>query len=55
MTETARPLTILGDLVHNPTVLNALEEKGIAVARDVAQAQAIGARRIVLADPAAAA
>ena len=33
----AGPLTILGDLVHNPTVLNALEAKGIAVAHDVAQ------------------
>src|SRR4029450_7348552 len=32
----AGPLTILGDLVHNPTVLRALEAKGIAVARDVA-------------------
>lgn len=32
----AAPLTILGDLVHNPTVLNALDAKGIAVARDVA-------------------
>ena len=32
----AGPLTILGDLVHNPTVLSALEAKGIAVARDVA-------------------
>jgi 4-hydroxy-3-methylbut-2-enyl diphosphate reductase len=31
----AAPLTILGDLVHNPTVLNALEAKGIAIARDV--------------------
>jgi 4-hydroxy-3-methylbut-2-enyl diphosphate reductase len=30
------PLTILGDLVHNPTVLNALEAKGIAIAHDVA-------------------
>jgi 4-hydroxy-3-methylbut-2-enyl diphosphate reductase len=30
------PLTILGDLVHNPTVLHALEAKGIAVADDVA-------------------
>lgn len=30
------PLTILGDLVHNPAVLNALEAKGIAVARDIA-------------------
>ena len=29
------PLTILGDLVHNPTVLSALEAKGIAVAHDV--------------------
>jgi 4-hydroxy-3-methylbut-2-enyl diphosphate reductase len=33
----AGPLTILGDLVHNPTVLSALEEKGIAVAQDVGQ------------------
>jgi 4-hydroxy-3-methylbut-2-enyl diphosphate reductase len=33
----AGPLTILGDLVHNPTVLGALEAKGIAVAQDVAQ------------------
>ena len=31
----AGPLTILGDLVHNPTVLNALDAKGIAVAQDV--------------------
>ena len=31
----AGPLTILGDLVHNPTVLSALETKGIAVAQDV--------------------
>lgn len=31
------PLTILGDLVHNPTVLGALEAKGIAVAQDVTQ------------------
>jgi 4-hydroxy-3-methylbut-2-enyl diphosphate reductase len=30
------PLTILGDLVHNPTVLSALEAKGIAVEQDVA-------------------
>ena len=30
------PLTILGDLVHNPTVLHTLETKGIAVARDLA-------------------
>ena len=29
------PLTILGDLVHNPTVLSALKEKGITVAPDV--------------------
>ena len=35
----AGPLTILGDLVHNPTVLGALEAKGIAVAQDVAQVQ----------------
>jgi 4-hydroxy-3-methylbut-2-enyl diphosphate reductase len=32
----AGPLTILGDLVHNPTILGALEAKGIAVAKDVA-------------------
>src|SRR5438874_13277637 len=32
----AGPLTILGDLVHNPIVLSALEAKGIAVAQDVA-------------------
>lgn len=31
------PLTILGDLVHNPTVLKALEAKGIAVAHDLSQ------------------
>jgi 4-hydroxy-3-methylbut-2-enyl diphosphate reductase len=29
------PLTILGDLVHNPTVLSALKAKDIAVAQDV--------------------
>jgi 4-hydroxy-3-methylbut-2-en-1-yl diphosphate reductase len=33
----AGPLTILGDLVHNPTVLSALEARGIAVAKDVAE------------------
>jgi 4-hydroxy-3-methylbut-2-enyl diphosphate reductase len=33
----AGPLTILGDLVHNPNVLSALEAKGIAVAHDVAR------------------
>jgi 4-hydroxy-3-methylbut-2-enyl diphosphate reductase len=32
----AGPLTILGDLVHNPTVLRVLEAKGIAVAQDAA-------------------
>jgi 4-hydroxy-3-methylbut-2-enyl diphosphate reductase len=32
----AGPLTILGDLVHNPTVLNVLDARGIAVAQDVA-------------------
>jgi 4-hydroxy-3-methylbut-2-enyl diphosphate reductase len=32
----AGPLTILGDLVHNPTVLSVLEAKGIAVAQEVA-------------------
>jgi 4-hydroxy-3-methylbut-2-enyl diphosphate reductase len=34
----AGPLTILGDLVHNRTVLAALEARGIAVAQDVAEA-----------------
>jgi 4-hydroxy-3-methylbut-2-en-1-yl diphosphate reductase len=33
----AGPVTIRGDLVHNPTVLGTLEAKGIAVARDVTQ------------------
>jgi 4-hydroxy-3-methylbut-2-enyl diphosphate reductase len=33
----AGPLTVLGDLVHNPTVLRELESKGIAVAQDVAR------------------
>src|SRR3954471_13722900 len=33
----AGPLTILGDLVHNPTVLRTLEAKGVAVAHDAAQ------------------
>ena len=32
----AGPLTILGDLVHNPTVLGTLQAKGVAVAQDVA-------------------
>jgi len=32
----AGPLTILGDLVHNPTVLGTLEARGIAVAQEVA-------------------
>jgi 4-hydroxy-3-methylbut-2-enyl diphosphate reductase len=32
----AGPLTILGDLVHNPTVLSVLAAKGIAVAQDAA-------------------
>lgn len=31
----AGPLTILGDLVHNPTILSTLQAKGIAVAQDV--------------------
>jgi 4-hydroxy-3-methylbut-2-enyl diphosphate reductase len=31
----AAPLTILGDLVHNPSVSRALESRGVAVARDV--------------------
>ena len=33
----AGPLTILGDLVHNPTVLSALEAKGIVVEKNVDQ------------------
>jgi 4-hydroxy-3-methylbut-2-enyl diphosphate reductase len=33
---TVGPLTILGDLVHNPTVLAALDAKGIAIAQDAA-------------------
>jgi 4-hydroxy-3-methylbut-2-en-1-yl diphosphate reductase len=33
----SRPLTILGDLVHNATVLATLEAKGIAIAREPTQ------------------
>jgi 4-hydroxy-3-methylbut-2-en-1-yl diphosphate reductase len=33
----AGPLTILGDLVHNPTVLSTLEAKGVAVAQELTQ------------------
>jgi len=33
----AGPVTILGDLVHNPTVGAALQAKGIAIAHDVAE------------------
>src|SRR5262245_25046117 len=33
----AAPLTILGELVHNPAVLSALEARGISIAQDVAQ------------------
>ena len=33
----AGPLTILGDLVHNPTVLNTLADRGVATAQDVSQ------------------
>jgi 4-hydroxy-3-methylbut-2-enyl diphosphate reductase len=36
-TADAGPLTILGDLVHNPTVLGTLAARGIIVAGDVAQ------------------
>ena len=35
----AGPLTILGDLVHNPTVRHTLERKGIAVAHQAADAR----------------
>jgi 4-hydroxy-3-methylbut-2-enyl diphosphate reductase len=31
----ARPLTILGDLVHNPAVLSGLQAKGIAIEADI--------------------
>jgi 4-hydroxy-3-methylbut-2-en-1-yl diphosphate reductase len=34
----AGPLTILGDLVHNPTVLSALRARGIAIAQNAADA-----------------
>src|SRR6185503_9084494 len=33
----AGPLTILGDLVHNPTVLDTLAARGVAAAQDVSQ------------------
>jgi 4-hydroxy-3-methylbut-2-enyl diphosphate reductase len=33
----AGPLTILGDLVHNPTVSAELQARGVAIARDVAE------------------
>jgi 4-hydroxy-3-methylbut-2-en-1-yl diphosphate reductase len=33
----AGPLTILGDLVHNPTVVSALQARGVAVVQDVSQ------------------
>lgn len=33
----AGPLTILGDLVHNPAVLEGLRDKGIAIAHDLGQ------------------
>jgi 4-hydroxy-3-methylbut-2-enyl diphosphate reductase len=33
------PLTVLGDLVHNPTVLSALQAKGIKVARDLQEVE----------------
>jgi 4-hydroxy-3-methylbut-2-en-1-yl diphosphate reductase len=34
----AGPLTILGELVHNPAVLSVLEAKGISIAQDAAHA-----------------
>ena len=46
----AGPLTILGDLVHNPTVLNRLEARGIAVAQDVAAVKTPNSNRISSAD-----
>jgi len=33
----AGPLTILGDLVHNPTVLATLAAKGVVAVQDVVQ------------------
>jgi 4-hydroxy-3-methylbut-2-enyl diphosphate reductase len=33
----ARPLTVLGDLVHNTTALAALRDRGIAIAHDLGQ------------------
>ena len=33
----AGPLTILGDLVHNPTVLNTLAARGVVTAQDVSE------------------
>jgi 4-hydroxy-3-methylbut-2-enyl diphosphate reductase len=33
----AGPLTVLGDLVHNPTVLGVLQSKGVAFAQDAAR------------------
>ena len=33
----AGPLTVLGDLVHNPTVLNTLAAKGVVAVRDVSE------------------
>jgi len=35
----AGPLTILGELVHNPAVLSALEAKGISIAQDAARVE----------------
>jgi len=35
----AAPLTILGDLVHNTTVVDALRERGVVVAHDLAQVE----------------
>src|SRR5262252_9389637 len=35
----AGPLTILGDLVHNSTVLSALEANGISIAHDAARVE----------------
>jgi 4-hydroxy-3-methylbut-2-enyl diphosphate reductase len=36
----AGPLTILGELVHNPAVLSVLEARGISIAQDVAHVDA---------------
>jgi 4-hydroxy-3-methylbut-2-enyl diphosphate reductase len=45
----AGPLTILGDLVHNPTVLDTLAARGVVAAQDVSQVTAHGTSQRTLA------